>query len=62
MPIPASNRISRMDRFRIYLSECVVCFCIMFFIVCVALLLYLFFHLYSSVTSTNKFAGNLAES
>ncbi|OWR48935.1 hypothetical protein KGM_215481 [Danaus plexippus plexippus] len=49
-----SNRVNRTERFRIYLSECIVCFCILFFIVCVGLLLYLFFHLYSTVTKARK--------
>lgn len=59
--IPGS-RVSRTDRIKIYLSECVVCFCIVFFIICVGLLLYLFFHLYSTVSTAGKLAGNLAES
>lgn len=54
-------RPSRMDRLKIYMSECVVCFCIVFFIVCVGLLLYLFFHLYTTINN-NKIDGNLAES
>ena len=54
--------VSRTERVKIYLSECIVCFCIVFFILCVGLLLYLFFHLYSTVTTAGKLAGTLAES
>ncbi|KAG6455118.1 hypothetical protein O3G_MSEX009041 [Manduca sexta] len=60
--VESGQQLSRMDRIRVYLSECVVCFCILFFIVCVGLLLYLFFHLYSTVTTAGKIAGTLAES
>ncbi|KAF9424567.1 hypothetical protein HW555_000378 [Spodoptera exigua] len=59
--IPGQH-VSRTDRIKIYLSECVVCFCIVFFILCVGLLLYLFFHLYTTVTNAGKLAGTLAES
>lgn len=55
-------RLSRTDRLRIYLSECMVCFCIVFFVICVGLLLYLFVHLYSSLSTNGKFASGLAES
>lgn len=56
------SRVSRTERIRIYISECVVCFCILFFIVCVGLLLYLFFHLYNTVTNTHKNIVTLIES
>lgn len=48
------GQINRIDRVRLFCSECIVCFCILFFIVCVGLLLYLFFHLYNTLSADAK--------